>query len=95
MITSLTAHVTRIAVGDCRDGILFYSYQEVSCSCHLCFILSFYFYFTEICLLHFPQGFMILPFFSKSKKQPLIDKMEREWLKSYKIHLLVDLYMPS
>lgn len=30
MITSLTAHFTRIAVGDCRDGILFYSYHEVS-----------------------------------------------------------------
>ncbi|XP_015898900.3 uncharacterized protein LOC107432303 isoform X1 [Ziziphus jujuba] len=28
MITSLTAHYTRIAVGDCRDGILFYSYNE-------------------------------------------------------------------
>lgn len=30
MITSLTAHSTRIAVGDCRDGILFYTYHEVS-----------------------------------------------------------------
>ncbi|KAJ7971393.1 Splicing factor 3B subunit 3 [Quillaja saponaria] len=28
MITSLTAHFTRIAVGDCRDGILFYYYHE-------------------------------------------------------------------
>ncbi|KHN22567.1 Splicing factor 3B subunit 3 [Glycine soja] len=28
MITSLTAHFTRIAVGDCRDGILLYSYHE-------------------------------------------------------------------
>ncbi|KAI9122007.1 hypothetical protein K1719_006696 [Acacia pycnantha] len=28
MITSLTAHFTRIVVGDCRDGILFYSYHE-------------------------------------------------------------------
>ncbi|GLT62074.1 hypothetical protein SLA2020_347390 [Shorea laevis] len=28
MITSLTAFLTRIAVGDCRDGILFYSYHE-------------------------------------------------------------------
>ncbi|KAI4300634.1 hypothetical protein L6164_033988 [Bauhinia variegata] len=28
MITSLTAHFTRIAVGDCRDGILFYAYHE-------------------------------------------------------------------
>lgn len=28
MITSLTTQFTRIAVGDCRDGILFYSYQE-------------------------------------------------------------------
>lgn len=28
MITSLTSHFTRIAVGDCRDGILFYSYHE-------------------------------------------------------------------
>ncbi|XP_061372111.1 pre-mRNA-splicing factor RSE1 isoform X1 [Gastrolobium bilobum] len=27
-ITSLTAHFTRIAVGDCRDGILFFSYHE-------------------------------------------------------------------
>ncbi|XP_048226057.1 spliceosome-associated protein 130 A isoform X2 [Ricinus communis] len=27
-IISLTAHFTRIAVGDCRDGILFYSYHE-------------------------------------------------------------------
>lgn len=30
MIVSLTVHFTRIAVGDCRDGILFYSYHEVS-----------------------------------------------------------------
>lgn len=28
MIMTLTAHLTRIAVGDCRDGILFYSYHE-------------------------------------------------------------------
>nr|GLL36508.1 pre-mRNA-splicing factor prp12 isoform X1 [Ipomoea trifida] len=28
MIMTLTAHLTRIAVGDCRDGIMFYSYQE-------------------------------------------------------------------
>ncbi|PSS13770.1 DNA damage-binding protein [Actinidia chinensis var. chinensis] len=28
MIMTLTAHFTRIAVGDCRDGILFYSYHE-------------------------------------------------------------------
>ncbi|KAE8125287.1 hypothetical protein FH972_020114 [Carpinus fangiana] len=30
MITSLTSYFTRIAVGDCRDGILFYSYHEES-----------------------------------------------------------------
>ncbi|KAK9921586.1 hypothetical protein M0R45_030090 [Rubus argutus] len=29
-ITSLTAHFTRIVVGDCRDGILFYDYHEDS-----------------------------------------------------------------
>jgi hypothetical protein len=29
IITSLTTYFTRIAVGDCRDGILFYSYHEV------------------------------------------------------------------
>ncbi|XP_027351494.1 pre-mRNA-splicing factor prp12 isoform X1 [Abrus precatorius] len=28
MITSLTAHFSRIAVGDCRDGILLFSYHE-------------------------------------------------------------------
>lgn len=33
MITSLTAYLTRIAVGDCRDGILFYSYNEVRKFC--------------------------------------------------------------
>ncbi|ERN01370.1 splicing factor 3B subunit 3 isoform X1 [Amborella trichopoda] len=27
-ITCITAHLNRIAVGDCRDGLLFYSYQE-------------------------------------------------------------------
>lgn len=27
-ITCIAVHLTRIAVGDCRDGILFYSYQE-------------------------------------------------------------------
>lgn len=30
MITSLSAHFTRIAVGDCRDGIILFSYHEVS-----------------------------------------------------------------
>ncbi|RAL51771.1 hypothetical protein DM860_010489 [Cuscuta australis] len=30
MIMTLTAHLTRIAVGDCRDGVLFYSYQEAT-----------------------------------------------------------------
>ncbi|XP_034692691.1 pre-mRNA-splicing factor prp12 isoform X1 [Vitis riparia] len=30
MIMSLTAHFTRIAVGDCRDGVVFYSYHEDS-----------------------------------------------------------------
>ncbi|CAI9782727.1 unnamed protein product [Fraxinus pennsylvanica] len=29
-ITTLTAYFTRIAVGDCRDGVLFYSYHEDS-----------------------------------------------------------------
>lgn len=29
MIMSLTAYHTRIAVGDCRDGILFYAYHVV------------------------------------------------------------------
>ncbi|XP_042053736.1 probable splicing factor 3B subunit 3 [Salvia splendens] len=29
-IMTLTAHFTRIAVGDCRDGVLFYSYHEDS-----------------------------------------------------------------
>lgn len=28
-ITSLTTFYTQIAVGDCRDGVLFYSYHEV------------------------------------------------------------------
>lgn len=30
MIVSLTAYFTRIAVGDCRDGVVFYSYHEDS-----------------------------------------------------------------
>jgi hypothetical protein len=38
MITSLAVHLTRIAVGDCHDGVLFYYYQEVrfykSCPSH-------------------------------------------------------------
>lgn len=43
MITSLTAHFTRIAVGDCRDGILFYSYHEVSSNgCFSCHCIFFY-----------------------------------------------------
>jgi hypothetical protein len=29
MITSLAVHLTRIAVGDCHDGVLFYYYHEV------------------------------------------------------------------
>jgi splicing factor 3B subunit 3 len=29
MITTISVHLTRIAVGDCRDGVLFYTYQEV------------------------------------------------------------------
>lgn len=29
MITSLRTYFTRIVVGDCRDGVLFYSYHEV------------------------------------------------------------------
>lgn len=36
MIMSLTAHFTRIAVGDCRDGVVFYSYHEVTKNC--CFL---------------------------------------------------------
>lgn len=41
MITSLTAHLTRIAVGDCRDGILLYSYHEVSgAGCLYCIYFS-------------------------------------------------------
>ena len=30
MIMTLTTHFTTIAVGDCRDGILFYAYYEVA-----------------------------------------------------------------
>lgn len=41
-ITSLTAHFTRIAVGDCRDGILFYSFHEVSgCPSTYLFLYSY------------------------------------------------------
>lgn len=29
VITNVAVHLNRIAVGDCRDGILFYSYREV------------------------------------------------------------------
>lgn len=29
-ILTLTAHCSRIAVGDCRDGVLFYTFHEVS-----------------------------------------------------------------
>lgn len=49
MIMTLTAHFTRIAVGDCRDGILFYSYHEV-CSQVVYFIsqASFFFPFRNI-----------------------------------------------
>lgn len=32
VIMTLTAHFTTIAVGDCRDGILFFTYHEVSAS---------------------------------------------------------------
>ncbi|MED6208898.1 hypothetical protein PIB30_049406 [Stylosanthes scabra] len=35
LVTSLTVHFTRIAVGDCRDGVLFYSYHEGSYSYRL------------------------------------------------------------
>lgn len=35
-ITSLTAHFTRIVVGDCRDGILFYDYNEVKAIIAFC-----------------------------------------------------------
>lgn len=31
-ITCLKTFYTRIAVGDCRDGILFYAYREVNIS---------------------------------------------------------------
>ena len=41
MITSLTAHFTRIAVGDCRDGVLFFLYHEVSGQFVLLIILCF------------------------------------------------------
>jgi splicing factor 3B subunit 3 len=34
MITSLRTYFTRIVVGDCRDGVLFYSYHEESKKLH-------------------------------------------------------------
>lgn len=45
MITSLRTYLTRIVVGDCRDGVLFYSYHEV-CTVVLYVILF-------VCLLKF------------------------------------------
>lgn len=33
MIMSLATHGSRIAVGDCRDGILLFTYREVSLFC--------------------------------------------------------------
>jgi hypothetical protein len=39
MITSMTSYFTRIAVGDCRDGILFYSYHEVSGEASFCSVI--------------------------------------------------------
>ena len=56
MIISLTAHFTRIAVGDCRDGVVFYSYHEVtkSCCCFLSVILLFILLIS--CLLCFFNG---------------------------------------
>lgn len=42
IIRSLTAHFTRIAVGDGRDGIIFFSYHEVSGDGYLyCFNFPF------------------------------------------------------
>jgi splicing factor 3B subunit 3 len=40
MITSLRTYFTRIVVGDCRDGVLFYSYHEV-CSVAEYYLLLF------------------------------------------------------
>lgn len=34
-ITCLAAHFTRIAAGDCRDGVLFYTYQKVCFYCDI------------------------------------------------------------
>lgn len=38
IIKSLTAHCSRIAVGDGRDGIIFFSYDEVSVDVPLVFL---------------------------------------------------------
>lgn len=50
MIMSLTACYTRIAVGDCRDGILFYAYHVVCDNIldRACFFIIFAFNFPFI-----------------------------------------------
>lgn len=54
-ITSLTAHFTRIVVGDCRDGILFYDYHEVKAIIAFCLL---------VCMVHWLISFSPLsPFF--------------------------------
>lgn len=40
-ITCLAAHFTRIAAGDCRDGVLFYTYQKVCFYCDIKYQILF------------------------------------------------------
>lgn len=88
MITSLTAHVTRIAVGDCRDGILFFSYQEVTSNGSFFFILSFYFILESFVFSKFPRFYRTI-FLQNEKKKPLIIRTKQEWQKAFKSHWLV------
>lgn len=60
-ITSLTAHFTRIVVGDCRDGILFYDYHEVKAIIAFCLLVCVVHRLISLPSLHFfcPCSFCI------------------------------------
>lgn len=89
MITSLTAHFTRISVGDCRDGILFFSYHEVSTKFVLSIILPANDFLLCLCVSFL--WCLDIPFFPLRRSNSSIFTLEQQDFSCFFLDTFVDI----
>lgn len=94
-IMTLTAHFTRIAVGDCRDGILFYSYHEVSNKSSFPVVDLFVFYYLSGFLASAEVRWRSIKITREEKHEILIEELRFFVWDCSKNHLLFASRIPE